>query len=284
MTIAIAPITFEELQHRVRDLPALPAVVMDLIASFGDDRISSDDIVAKLSRDPALTAKTLRMANSSFYGMARQIGSVPDALTILGMRTVRTVVLAAGVTGSFQVPEYTGFDFKAFWRHAIGGALCAQALAPHVRMDSDVAFTVGLLHDIGSIALACSFPEEYADVLEYMRQGDCLLIEAEQAILGTDHAAMGARIAEHWHFSPVIVEAIEYHHAPAMHHGPGLVGLTHMADAFSHALGLSGQETEIVPLTPPEIWAAMAPGAEVCIGMFEHIESQFEGVCQALHV
>jgi putative nucleotidyltransferase with HDIG domain len=282
MNLATAPITFDELKQRVRDLPALPAVVMDLIASFGDDRISSDDIVAKLSRDPALTAKTLRMANSSFYGMTRQIGSVPDALTILG--TVRTVVLAAGVTGSFKVPEYTGFDFKAFWRHAIGAALCAQALAPHVRMDSDVAFTVGLLHDIGAIALACSFPEEYADVLYYMQQGDCLLIEAEQAILGTDHAVMGARIAEHWRFSPVIAEAIEFHHAPAMHHGPGLVGLTHMADAFSHALGLSGHEAEIVPLTPPEIWAAMAPGTEVCMGLFEHIESQFEGVCQALHV
>ncbi len=284
MNVDVAPITFDDLKGRVKDLPALPAVVMDLIASFGDERISSDDIVAKLSRDPALTAKTLRMANSSFYGMTRQIGSVPDALTILGLRTVRTIVLAAGVTGSFHVPDDIGFNFKAFWRHAVGAALCAQALAPHVRMDSDVAFTVGLLHDIGSIALACTFPDEYAEVLTYQAEHDCLMIEAEEAILGTNHAAMGARIAEHWRFSPVIAEAIEFHHAPAMHHGPGLVGLTHLADAFSHALGLSGHDTEIVPLTPPEIWSAMAPSADVCLGLFEHIESQFEGVCQALHV
>jgi HD-like signal output (HDOD) protein len=74
MSTVVAPISFEELKGRIRDLPPMPAVVMDLMASFNDDRISSDDIVVKLSRDPALTAKTLRMANSSFYGMTRQIG------------------------------------------------------------------------------------------------------------------------------------------------------------------------------------------------------------------
>jgi putative nucleotidyltransferase with HDIG domain len=284
MTTALAPISFDELKVRIRDLPPLPAVVLDLMASFNNERISSDDIVVKLSRDPALTAKTLRMANSSFYGMTRQIGSVPDAVTILGLRTVRTIVLAAGVTGSFEVSEYSGFDFKTFWRHAVGAALCAQALAPEVRMDSDIAFTVGLLHDIGSIALACCFPDEYGEVLQHMRERDCSLIQAEQAILGTDHAIMGGRIAEHWNFSPVIAEAIEHHHAPAMHHGPGLVGLTHMADALSHALGLSGDEFEMVPETPPEIWAAMAPNAEVCMKLFAQVESQFDGVCQALHV
>lgn len=280
----IADITPQQLRARVKDFPPLPAVVLELITSLGKDDLSAEDIAAKLSRDVALSAKTLRMANSSFYGMTRQIGSIPEALTILGLRTVRTVVVAAGVTGSFKPPDGSGFEFPPFWRHAIGAALCGQALARELRMDSDIGFTVGLLHDIGRIALAYSYPRDYAEVLAYQKEGDALLVEAERAVLGTDHARMGGQLAEHWQFSPVIVEAIEHHHTPALHHGPGLVGLAHLADAFSHALGLSRQIDEMAPPTPPEIWGAMAPGAEACLKIFRQVESQFDDVCQALQV
>lgn len=277
-------ITPDQFKARVRGLPSLPAVVMELIASLGDESLSSEDIAVKLSRDPALSAKTLRMANSSFYGMTRQIGSIPEALSILGLRTVRTVVVAAGVTGSFKAPQGIGFEFNGFWRHAIGAALCGQALARELKMDSDMGFAAGLLHDIGRIALACTYTETYAQVLAYQRQNDLLLFEAERFLMGIDHATAGARIAEHWRFSPVIVEAIEFHHSPAMHHGPGLVGLAHLADAFSHALGLSGQTDETVPPTPPDIWAAMFPGEDACMTTFAQVQTQFENVCQALQL
>lgn len=277
-------VTPEQFKAKLRDLPALPAIVMELISALGKDDLSSDDIAAKLSRDPALSAKTLRMANSSFYGVPRQIESIPEALTVLGLRTVRTVVLAAGMTGSLRVPQNMGHEFNAFWRHALGAALCAQALSQRLGMDTEVGFTVGLLHDIGNIALACVFPAAYSTVLSYQKANDIFLIDAERAVLGTDHAVIGALIAEHWQFSPVIAEAIAHHHAPAMHHGPGLVGLAHLADAFSHALGLSGQQDETVPMTPHDIWNAMAPDTESCLEVFRQVDTQFEGVCQALKV
>ena len=278
------PITPEQLKKRVRDLPAFPAVVMELISSLGNDDLAVDDVAEKLARDLALSAKVLRMANSSFYGMTRQIGTIPEALNILGLRTVRTVVMAAGVTGGFKMSTGTNFDFTAFWRHSVGTALCAQALAQELNMDSDLGFTVGLLHDIGRVALAYSFPEAYEKVMAYQAEHDVLGLDAERAVLGTDHAVMGGQIAQHWRFSPAIAEAIENHHSPAMHHGPGLVGLAHVADAFSHALGLSGQVGEVVPLTPPEIWGAMAPNALACFNILERVETQFEEVCQALQV
>lgn len=277
-------ITLDQFKARVRALPSLPAVVMELIASLGKDSLSSEEIALKLSRDPALSAKTLRMANSAFYGMTRQIGSIPEALTILGMRTVRTVVVAAGVTGSFKEPLVPGFVFAGFWRHAVGAALCGQALARELKMDSDIGFAAGLLHDIGRIALACSYTEAYTEVLAHQRENDLLLVDAERSLMGIDHAVAGARIAEHWRFSPVVVEAIEFHHTPAMQHGPGLVGLTHLADAFSHALGFSGETDETVPPTPSDIWAAMFPGEEACMRTFGQVQDQFEDVCHALQV
>lgn len=277
-------VTPAQVKERLRDLPPLSAVVTELIASMGSDTLSSEDLAAKLSTDPALSAKTLRMANSSFYGMSRQVESVHDAVTVLGLRTVRTLVVASGITGGFKVPATPQFDFHAFWRHAVGTALCGQVLAKELSMDSDIGFTVGLLHDIGQVALACCFPDAYTQALSYQLAHDVLLVDAERKVLGTDHAAIGGQISELWRFSPAIVEAIAYHHDPAMHHGPGLVGLTHMADAFSHALGLSRQQNESVPITSPEIWRAMSPGQDASMALFATVESQFDGVCQALQI
>jgi putative nucleotidyltransferase with HDIG domain len=275
---------FDQIASTVKDLPALPALVVELLTALSDEQVSAEQLAHSLSQDPALSAKTLRLANSSFYGMPRQISSIQEALPILGRRTIRTVVMAAGITGAFKEPDVPGFAFKAFWRHAVGTAMCGQALARELRMDSDIGFTVGLLHDLGQMALACALPTLYSEVLSHQQATDIQLIDAEQAIMGTDHAFMGARLAEHWHFSPAIVEAIEYHHAPAMHHGPGLVGLAHLADAFSHALGLSGLPSERVPMTPPEIWHAMAPDADTCLTLFARVEAQFDAICQALNV
>lgn len=277
-------VTPDLLKARLKDLPALPAVVAELITSIGNDTVTSDDIAAKLSKDLALSAKTLRMANSSFYGMSRQIETIQEAVTVLGLRTVRNLVIAGGLTSWFTPPASTDFNFHAFWRHAIGAALCGQALAQEIDMDADMGFTVGLLHDIGQMTLSCCFPDEYTQVLLHRQTHDCMLIDAELAVLGTDHAAIGGQIAEHWRFSPVVVEAIAHHHAPAMHHGPGLVGLTHMADALSHGLGLSGLEDEYVPITPPAIWAAMSPKPDAFMQLFAKVENQFECVCQALQI
>lgn len=277
-------VTPDLLKARLKDLPSLPAVVAELITSIGNDAVTSDDIAAKLSKDLALSAKTLRLANSSFYGMSRQIETIQEAVTILGLRTVRSLVIAGGLTGWIKPPASVDFNFHAFWRHAIGTALCGQALAIELDMDADMGFTVGLLHDIGQMSLACCFPEEYVQVLRHRQTHDCMLLDAELAVLGTDHAVIGGLIAEHWRFSPVIAESIAHHHAPAMHHGPGLVGLAHMADALSHGLGLSGLDDEYVPITPPPIWSAMSPKSEAFMRLFANVENQFECVCQALQI
>lgn len=278
----MSAITPELVAATVRDLPPLPAVVAELIASLGREDLSAEELAARLSRDQALSAKTLRLANSSFYGMSRQIGTIQEAITILGLRTVRTVVTAAGVTGAFKRPPDIGFDFDAFWRHSIGSALCAQALARETGMDPDIGFTVGLMHDIGRLALATCFPQIYVRTLAHRHEQDCPYAEAERATLGIDHTAVGGHVAEHWRFSPVIVEAIANHHSPAMHHGPGFVGLAHLADSIAHGLALSGDPQDMVPATASDIWAAMAPAPDRCQRVFAQAEAQFDGVCRAL--
>src|SRR3989344_4142313 len=155
-------LTPEAIRRSVRELPALPAVVLELIQSLGDSEVSAEQLAAKISQDQAIAAKTLRLANSSFYRLPRQVTSIAEATTILGLRTLRSVATAAGLAGGFAHSRCEGFDFDAFWRHSIGTALTAHAIAQRTRQDVDAAFTLGLLHDIGRLVLISAYPAEYA--------------------------------------------------------------------------------------------------------------------------
>ncbi len=281
MTTALRPIARDELLAALHDLPPLPSVVLELVESLGHEELSAGQYAAKISRDQALAAKTLRLANSSFYGRGRQVRSVAEAIGVLGLRTVRGVVTAAGLAGSFR--RHAGFDHDAFWRHSIGSALCAQALAGELRRsDADLAFTVGLLHDIGRLALASAFAPAYAEAEQWRRDKDCPAVEAERAVLGIDHAEVGGLVARQWNFAPTIVDAIREHHAPPADAGPTLTGIAHVADAIAHALGLAGDAAEAVPTLVLPVWAACGLDDAACMRLFAHTEMQFQTLCEAL--
>ncbi len=270
MTTAVRPIARDALLAALRDLPPLPSVVLELVESLGHEELSAAQYATKISRDQALAAKTLRLANSSFYGRGRPVRSVAEAIAVLGLRTVRNVVTAAGLAGSFR--RHPGFDQNAFWRHSIGSALCAQALAGELRRDDgDLAFTVGLLHDIGRLALE-----------QRRRDQDCPDGDAERAVLGIDHAEVGGLIAQQWNFAPAIVDAIRQHHAPPDAAEVTLTGIAHVADAIAHALGLAGDLDEAVPALVLPVWAACRLDDAACMRLFARTEAQFETICEAL--
>lgn len=281
MITALRPIASDALLAALRDLPPLPSVVLELVESLGNEELSATQYAAKISRDQALAAKTLRLANSSFYGRGGQVRSVAEAIGVLGLRTVRGIVTAAGLAGSFR--RHPGFDHDAFWRHSIASALCAQALAGELRRDDgDLAFTVGLLHDIGRLALASAFAPAYAEVEQWRRDHDCPDGEAERAVLGIDHAEVGGLIARQWNFAPAIVDAIRQHHAPPATAELTLTGIAQVADAIAHALGLAGDADEAVPALVLPVWAACHLDEAACTRIFAHAEAQFEIVCEAL--
>lgn len=281
MTTVLRPISRDELLAALRDLPPLPSVVLELVESLGHEELSATQYAVKISRDQALAAKTLRLANSSFYGRGRQVRSVAEAISVLGLRTLRGVVTAAGMAGSFR--RHPGFDHNAFWRHSIGSALCAQALAGELRRDdADLAFTVGLLHDIGRLALASAFAPAYAEVEQCRRNQDCPDGDAERAVLGIDHAEVGGLIARQWNFAPAIVDAIRQHHAPPDTAEVTLTGIAHVADAVAHALGLAGDADEAVPTLVLPVWAACGLDDAACMRLFAHTEMQFQTLCEAL--
>ncbi|WP_374594184.1 HDOD domain-containing protein [Aquabacterium sp.] len=266
----------------VKELPALPQVVTDLIVAMDRDDLSIDEFADKLARDQALAAKTLRLANSSFYGMPRQVEAIHDAVSVLGMRTVRSVVLAASVTSAFRQDQCPGFAFNDFWRHSMGTALCAKALARHADLNGEVAFTIGLIHDIGRLALIVCAGKQFAQVLKHRDDLDGPLLESERAVLGTDHCAIGRQIAEHWRFTPQIADAVASHHEPPDSPEPTMAGLVHVADNIVHALDLNHAPDELVPPLSLHAWSALRLTEPACRDIFDGVETQLQELCRTL--
>lgn len=266
----------------VRELPSLPIIVADLLAQLGDDNADSRMLADKLARDQALTAKTLRLANSSFYGLQHKVGTIGQAIAILGFDSVRTLVTAAAIIGNFSAIRCGGFDFHRFWHHGVATALAAKALARQLQLNQDQAFLAGLLHDIGRLILVIHSPAQYTQVLQYRKLHDCSVMVAEQALLGLDHGMAGRALAEHWKFPAAMQSAIGAHHQPDLGEPGSMAALIQVADAIAHALDLCEDGDEAVPLLDPQVWQALKIDRDMLQPVFRDIDRQFEEACQIM--
>lgn len=275
-------LTIDDVLTHLVDLPSLPAVVMELLNSIDQEDVDISVLAKKVSYDQALTAKTLRLANSSLYGLQVKVTTIQQAITYLGFQTTRNLITAAAVTGCFAEGQCAGFDHKAFWRHSIATAACAKVLARQMRFNQDYAFTAGLLHDIGRLVLVSCFPQQYERVIGYRAAHDCFPLEAERAVLGIDHVAAGVALAEHWNFSDTMKLAIAHHHDPDTPGAGFLSAIIHIADAVVHALDLAQMADGLVPPVSSVAWQALGLDEEIYLQLFRETELQYDEIAMVL--
>ena len=278
----MTPISTDDIVARLQDLPSLPAVVMELLTSIDQEDVDISVLAKKVSHDQALTAKTLRLANSSAFSLQVKVTTIQQAITFLGFQTTRNLITAAAVTGCFAQGQCAGFNDKAFWRHSIATAACARVLARRMRFNQDYAFTAGLLHDIGRLVLVTTYPERYSEALAYRSAHDCEIIDAERAVLGIDHVAAGAALADHWNFSDTMRLAIAWHHDPEQAGAGFLATIIHVANAIVHALDIAREDDDLVPQVSPVAWTALGLNEEAYLHVFRETELQFEEIATVL--
>lgn len=204
--------SLDQIFSSATQLPTVPKIVQELIASFNDANVKIDDIAKKIAMGPVLTAKLLRIANSAHYGGGRKIGSVNDAVVLLGINSLRTLVLASGITGAFSYPA--SFDKNLFWKNSFARATICKWLAKYTSLDRETAFTCGMLGDIGTIMMVTTYPEQMGDILKAAANGaDRPALEA--ASLGITAQEVSAELANRWHFPSEIVDALHWQNTPA---------------------------------------------------------------------
>jgi putative nucleotidyltransferase with HDIG domain len=195
----------EALEH-LNQLPPLPEVLQEVVSSLHAKAVNVEELARRISLDDALTAKLLRVANSAFFGFPREVASVHDAIVILGLGGVQSLVLSAGLMQTFKGAGGT-LDRVEHWKRSFRVAVYAQSVARCLQTPPAVAFTAGLLHDIGQLALDTCLPSQYAEACARAEELGGQMA-AEQATLGFDHAALGAELARRWNFPAAIEQAI----------------------------------------------------------------------------
>ncbi|MED5594974.1 HDOD domain-containing protein [Janthinobacterium sp. P210006] len=268
-------LSFEHIIRQIQELPSLPVVVLELLSSMDQDDTDVHVLAQKIELDQALAAKTLRIANSSFYGMQSKVTSIPQAVSVLGFHSIRTVVTACALTSSFA-PVGGGFDFQAFWRHSLATAIAARLLAPHLRVNPETAFTAGLLHDLGTLVLVTRFPAEHALVRSHRQAHDCQMADAEVAVIGIDHAQVGSALAAYWKFPAAIQQAVADHHALERLDAGGLPLVVHMANAVALALDLAGIDDALVPPLSPAGWRSLALDEQAWFALLRQTETTYD--------
>lgn len=189
---------FDALFQQQNALPTIPKVVQELIDSFNNDNVSIEEIAKKLAADQVLSAKLLRLANSSYYHASRSVGTVDDAVLMLGFMTVRTLVISSGLTGGFKAMP--GVDLKQFWRYSMHTAVIAKWLAKQIHGNSDFAFTVGLMHAIGQLVMHAGMPEQTLQIDKIAGPLDSRRLGVERTSFGYDFSDVGAELAKRWRF------------------------------------------------------------------------------------
>ncbi len=263
------------------ELPTLPTVASQLITLTSREDATLSDIADLISQDISISAKVLKVSNSAFYSFPQQIGSIHQAVSILGTNAVRSLVLSFSFLSIKSGAKASQFNFEQFWQRSLSRAVSAKLILEKVKnADTEEIFISSLLQNLGELIFARTFPEKYDQVLAKNQEDDLSIVEAEETILGSNHCYIGFEVAKNWGFPEVLLFPILYHHSPDEYEGNDVkirqtVSAVYLSDVLSHILNSDKPEDyhkqfrkearKLLKLTPESI-------EEILSDIHNHVE------------
>ncbi|HVP39381.1 MAG TPA: HDOD domain-containing protein [Candidatus Saccharimonadales bacterium] len=234
----------DTLLERVTGLPPFPQVLMRVWQVIDNPATDAARLAEAVSADPSLVATLLKLANSAAYGRLRAVGTVQEAILVLGFKAIKQLCVASIVKVGLLIrgQGQGGFDRVAHWRHCMGAALTADVLDRLGGLGlGDQAFSYGLLHDVGLLAVERCMPQGLAQACQRQAAGGTLL-EAEREVLGVDHLEAGGELARAWNFPPALERTIVHHARPRCMAGHEMEALVHVSCALTDPAGFCRTE------------------------------------------
>jgi HD-like signal output (HDOD) protein len=233
----------ERLFANLPKLPSIPRIVQDLIASLCKEDVDIGSLVAQVKQDQSLSARVLAMANSSQYGVSKKIGAIDQAVTLIGLSALRSLVIASGMSRTFNKVE--GVDMKTFWRHGLVTAGVARVFGKREGVNPEFAYTAGLMYQIGELVIHLAYPAASKQLArEGGPKGEGLLM-VERSLTETDHCEVGAEMALRWNFPIEIQNALRWYVKPLAPEGGLLAAVVNISGHVAHGLELGHTPEEV---------------------------------------
>lgn len=261
--MAVEAKTGDSVPWALEKLPPFSPVAMRLVALLSDENVHVDQVSRFIAAEPVFAARVLQLANSPLFALMRQVTSIPQAVILVGLERVKAIALTRAL-GDYVAPVLRRKAMAACWRNTLAGAIAAELIAPSCRQDPGLAYTAGLLRDIGRLALLVKYPEAYANAIEIAREGADLR-ETERSLFDLDHCQAGQWIVSRMFLPEEICRCVIHHHDTNIPGDWDLVRLIRTADRLADALGFS-----ILPvphLPPVEEILEEVPGASRRAGL-----------------
>jgi len=286
MTATLNPLSpAQQLVDRVKNLPPVSQAALKLVNLLDQPEADNDEIVNAIKCDSILTAKLLRACNSPYFGLDEPVASVDQAVMILGHQQILHIVLTLAF-GSAMVVPLPGYAVEAseLWRHSLIAASAAEIIAVEtnsMNIEKPVAFTVGLLHDIGKLVMSQALtPELQTSIRQLIEQQKISRSEAEKTILGTDHGEVGACLLKSWHLPEKIIEATANHHNPVFEPAAQLSVVTHLANCLAHLAGSAPGWDGFAVRVHPQALTALNISEDRLEAMIAEVRASFDKVDQ----
>jgi putative nucleotidyltransferase with HDIG domain len=216
---------------------------MRVIALTKNPATTVKELETVIGQDPSMTASMLRQANSAYYGYARRISSLQEAIVMLGFQVIQGLAMASAVAPLLKT-KLIGYEIEqeGLWKHSMLTAMAAKRICQFRKLKfSDTAFTAGLLHDIGKLIISIYVQEVGSFLVKKVNEGNLSYVELEEKVIGYSHATVGGFLAKTWNLPDDLIEAISYHHSPlsAQNHAE-LTQVVHVANGLASMLGVGG--------------------------------------------
>jgi HD-like signal output (HDOD) protein len=201
----------------IRNLPTLPNVVMEILRLCDDPNSNTREIAALIENDPVLTTKVLKLVNSSYFGLSKELYSVNQALVLIGYNQMKNLILSTSMLQMFKKDTQVGsFSRRELWKHSIGVGIATRFLSKRYRVENpEQAFVAGLIHDVGKVIIDWFFHEHFVKIIDLVEQESCWIREAEQRVMKVTHEDIGSYLTTRWHLPDLFRETIAYHHEPS---------------------------------------------------------------------
>lgn len=270
----------QNISDMLENIPTFSQSVFRIMELTGDLNSSTKELVQQITVDPILTARVLKVVNSAFFGLSRQVDSIQQSVVYVGINTIKNLAISVAAMGALPRTNDAGLDMNHFWLHSLVTASVARLMALQRKVPSSevsVYFISGLLHDIGQIIFSQAQPEAYGRVLAQAAEYEQPLYELELEEFGVDHAELGARLGEKWQLPADMVAAIRHHHTPGVDAGDSAINNTvFIAANVTKTLEEDGSSLAMIDPVPDAIQAWLGMPLDEVAGSLDNLEAEVE--------